>query len=112
MYELTTRARRLDPDAVVWRGDVGLDPSQRGIKVLGSPIGSDEFVRTQLHATATEHASLLQRILAVKDLQSALLSLLFCAVPRANFHLRMVRPRLSEEFVQAHDDAVWECFCH
>ena len=47
----------------------------------------------------------------MKDLQSARLLLLFCAVPRANFHLRMVRPRLSEEFVQAHDDAVWKCFC-
>ena len=31
---------------------------------------------------------------------------------RANFHLRMVRPRLSDEVVQAHDDAVWKCFCH
>ena len=36
MHELTIRARRVDPDAVVWRGDAG----------LGSPIGSDEFVRT------------------------------------------------------------------
>ena len=107
MHELTIRARRLDPDAVVWRGDVGLDPSQRGITVLGSPIGSDEFAKTQLHATVTE-ASLFQRIRAVKDLQSAWL--LLCAVPRANFHLQMVRPRLCEE-VQAHDDAVWKCFC-
>ena len=62
MHELTIRARRIDPDAVVWRGDAGFDPSQWGIKVLGSPIGSDEFVRTQLHAAAIEHASLLQRI--------------------------------------------------
>ena len=58
MHEFTIRARRIDPDAVVWKGDAGLDPSQRGIKVFGSPIGSDEFVRTQLHATVIEHASL------------------------------------------------------
>ena len=38
MHELTIKARRIDPDAVVWKGDAGLDPSQRGIKVLGSPI--------------------------------------------------------------------------
>ena len=75
MHELTIRARCLDPDAVVWRGDVGLHRSQREIKVLGSPIGSDEFVRTQLHVTATEHASLFQRIPAVRDLQSAWLIL-------------------------------------
>ena len=85
MHELTIRARRLDPDAVVWRGDVGLDPSQRGIKVLGSPIGSDEFVIAQLHATVTEHASLFQGIPAVKDLQSAWLLLLFRAVPQSQF---------------------------
>ena len=111
VHELTMRARILDPNAVVWRGDVDLDPSQRGLKVLGSPIGSDEFVRTQLRSMATKHATLLQRIPAVRDLQSAWLLLLFCAVPRANFHLRMVSPHLSEEFAEAHDNALWQCFC-
>ena len=111
LVELTARARIQDPNAVVWRGDACLDPSQRGLKVLGAPNGCDEFVRTQLHATATKQASLLQKIPAVRDLQSALLLLLYCAVPRANSYLRMVRPRLSEEFVEAHDGAVWQCFC-
>ena len=64
---------------------MGLDPSQRGIKVLGSPIGSDEFVRTQLHATVTEHASLFQRIPAVKDLLSAWLLLLLLRSPPSQF---------------------------
>ena len=75
-HELTARARIQDPNAVVWSGDAGLDPSQRGLKVLGAPIGCDEFVRTQLHATATKQASLLQKISAVRDLQSAWLLLL------------------------------------
>ena len=70
----------------------------RGLKVLGAPIGSDEFVRAQLEVTATKHATLLQRIPALRDLQSAWLLLLFCAAPRANFHLRVVRPPLSEAF--------------
>ena len=100
-----------NPDAMVWKGNAVLDPSQRGFIVLGAPTGSDEFVRTLLHATVNKHATLLQRILAVRDLQSAWLLLLYCAVPPANFDLRMVRPRLSEAFVQAHDDAVWTCFC-
>ena len=56
MHDFTIRARCIDLDAIVWRGDARLNPSQRGIKVLGSPIGSDEFVRTQLHATVTEHS--------------------------------------------------------
>ena len=111
IHELTARARIQDPNAVVWKGDAGLDPSQRGLKVLGAPTGCDEFVWTQWHATAAKQASLLQKIPAVRDLQSAWLLLLYCAVPRANFYLRMVRPQLSEEFVEAHDGAVWQCFC-
>ena len=34
-----------------------------------------------------------RRIPALRDLQSAWLLLLFCAAPRANFHLRMVLSR-------------------
>ena len=92
MEELTARARVVDPEAVVWRGDTSLDPTMRGLKVLGAPIGSDEFVRAQLEVTVTKHATLLQRIPALRDLQSAWLLLLFCAAPRANFHLRMATP--------------------
>ena len=55
--ELTARARCVDPDAVVWRGDVCLDPMMRGVKVLGAPIGSDEFVRAQLEDSAAEDSS-------------------------------------------------------
>ena len=62
MEELTARARVVDPEAVVWRGDTSLDPTMRGLKVLGAPIGSDEFVRAQLDVTVTKHATLLQRI--------------------------------------------------
>ena len=47
----------------------------------------------------------------MRDLQSAWLLLLFYAEPRVNFHVRMVRPPLSEAFSQAHDNALWTCFC-
>ena len=103
----------MDPEAVVWRGDTSLDPTLRDLKVLGAPIGSDDFVRAQLDATVTKHATLLQRIPAVRDLQSSSLLLLFYAEPRVNFHLRMVRPPLSKAFSQAHDNALlpigWDC---
>ena len=35
MPELTRAARSVKPDAVVWRGDLGLPLSQQGLKVLG-----------------------------------------------------------------------------
>ena len=37
---LTEAARISDPDAIVWRGDVSLPPQERGVKVLGTPMGS------------------------------------------------------------------------
>ena len=52
-----------------------------GDQSFGSPIGSEEFVRTQVHATATEHASLFQRIPAIRDLQSTWLLLLIAQFP-------------------------------
>ena len=60
--ELTARARVVDPEAVVWRSDTSLDPTMRGLKVLGAPIGSDEFVKAELDVTVTKHATLLHRI--------------------------------------------------
>ena len=35
----------------------------------------------------------------------------FCAAARANFYLRAVSPDLTDQFVAAHDDGVWECLC-
>ena len=41
-------ARRVKPEAVVWRGDLELPLSQQGMRVLGVPIGQPEFVRDYL----------------------------------------------------------------
>ena len=41
--ESTRIARRVRPDAVVWRGDQNLPPSEQGLKVLGVLIGHPEF---------------------------------------------------------------------
>ena len=43
------------------------------------------------------------------DLQSAWLVLLFCAAPRANFWLRMVRPEMVAQFAESHDANTWGC---
>ena len=41
-------ARRVKPEAVVWRGDLELPLSQQGMRVLGVPIGQPVFVRDYL----------------------------------------------------------------
>ena len=77
--------RMSDPDAVVWKGDAEIPDQERGVRVLGAPIGSSEEVLAQLNAKSREQRLLFQRIPAVPDLQSAWLLLLFCGATRANY---------------------------
>ena len=39
------------------------------------------------------------------------LLLLCCGAARANFHIRTIRPELSVEFSQRHEEQIWHCFC-
>ena len=82
-------ARMADPEAKLWLGDLEDRLEERGIRVLGTPLGSDEFVTVQLQLTVDSHPLLLDRIPVVQDLQSAWFLLLFCAVSR---YLRVCRP--------------------
>ena len=40
---LTRAARVVKPDAVVWKGDPNLPPTQQGLKVLGVPLGQPAY---------------------------------------------------------------------
>ena len=66
-------------------------------------------MKAQLIARRAVHDVLLERILAVPDLQAAWLLLSYCASVRANFALRTVRPDLVGEFCASHDAAIWKC---
>ena len=106
---LLNEARAINPHAEVWFGGFDRPPEERGIRVLGTPLGSAEYVRSQLDATEAAHQLLLQRIPAVQDLQSAWLLLLFCASSRATFYLRVCHPDHSEAFARQHDVHIWQC---
>ena len=43
-HALEDAARRADPNAVVWRGNVLLEPELQGLGVLGVPVGRPEFI--------------------------------------------------------------------
>ena len=75
-----------------WVGDAALPPQERGMIILGAPMGHPEYVRHQLRATRMSHDLLLGRLPAIPDLQAAWLILLFCASPRCNHFLRMLTP--------------------
>ena len=59
---------------------------QKGLKILGTPIGQPEFVRAELAKLVVKHQVLLDRIPSVNDLHSmALVDFLRC-YPCLDFH--------------------------
>ena len=55
---LTTDAQHHDPNAVVWKGDRTLPLDQQGLIVLGTPLGSVEFVQRELAEISVKPQSL------------------------------------------------------
>ena len=72
-----------------WVGDPALPPQDRGLRVLGSPLGTDEYVAAQLQHLSVQHRALLQLLPGIHDLQVSWLLLLFCASPRVHYCLRL-----------------------
>ena len=108
---LEKEARRVQPEAVVWRGDPELLESKQGLTVLGVPVDHPSYILSQLEQKADEHEELLRRIPAIQDVQAAWLLLQYCAVPRANHWLRTVQPELTASFAERHDKDVWTRLC-
>ena len=94
----------------VWRGSQ-LSTAERGIKLLGTPLGHEDYVARHLEAVADEQRILLERMPRVHDVQNAWLLLLHCASARANYQLRSVLPNATSEFAAVHDEGLWRCLC-
>ena len=82
---------------------------QQGITVLGTPLGSVEFVQAHLQKTLADHDTLFSRIPLLDDTQSAWALLLHCAGSRANYLLRVIRPELVQNFEEGHNAGLWRC---
>ena len=80
----------------------------KGLLVLGTSLGSPEFVDKELGKVASKQQMLLNRIPHVSDMQCAWLLLLFCASPHPNYILRM--HLCASQFAIRHDDSVKRCF--
>ena len=76
--------------------------------MLGSALGSREFVSSTLATKRGQQDELFARLPALQELQSAWM-LLLCAAPRCNYLLRTVPPSLTEEFAASHDAAISRC---
>ena len=102
-------ARVNDPDATVWRGDPTLRGEYQGVRILGTPLGHPDFVRSQLSALSETHDQLLEKVLTIQDLQCAWLRLLYCCGARANYTLSVVHPELTMSFAARHDASLRRC---
>ena len=83
-----------------------------GAVVLGSPVGTPDFVRQHGEQLLQQEQLLLDRLLEMPTLQSAWLLLLCCAAPRANYSLRTVPPVLVRPYAESHDRLVLNTLGH
>ena len=87
--------------ADVWRGDKA--PEDNGLKVLGSPLGTAEYVSAMGRRRVLDEQAFADLLPKLPDLQAAWLLLVMCACPRANHLLRTVPPSLVQSYAAAHD---------
>ena len=92
------------PDGVVNLGPEVWSPS--GAKILSTPVGSPEFLRSLIEERLDEERKLWQAIPWVPDLQCAWQILVQCAAPRCHHYLRTVPPSASQEYAQGHDEGM------
>ena len=88
----------------IWRSSADLPLDERGVVVLGIPIGTAEFIARHGRLRLEQESALLARLPLLDDPQCEWLLLRLCAEPRANHLLRAVPPALLTSFAQAHDD--------
>ena len=87
-----------------WRGTGGIySERDQGIKILGVPIGSPDFVVSELKKVLEEQSKLLEKIPLIQDTQSAWTLLLFSGNARANYFNRVLSPSDSAEYCVGHD---------
>jgi len=100
----------LGPD--IWKADLPL--ALNGIKVVGSPIGTDEYIVEVGREVVNEEVQLLDFLPQLASLQVSWLLLYFCAVPRINHMLRTLSPRVVTQLAIQHDaqilDVFWRLF--
>ena len=79
--------------------------SSKGLIVVGTPVGKDEYVRKKLGKIVNKHPSFFRR-LKLMDPQCGLLLLRECGLPMATWITRTVDPHLVGPFARIFDERV------
>ena len=77
--------------------------SPKGVKVLGTPVGTPKFVEDVTQRLLEEENRLWEAISSVPDLQCAWQILLQCAGPRCHPLLRNLLPSVSPSYATGHN---------
>ena len=85
--------------------------STAGMIVVGSPIGSKEFIENEAHLAVDRYPAFFRR-LKLMDTQNALLLLRYCGLPMATWMTRTVEPELLQKFAKKFDAEVMSTYCH
>ena len=88
-----------------WGEDVW---SPHGLKILGTPVGTQEFVRAIGEERLQEERKLWEALSWVSDLQAAWQILVQCAGPRCHHFLRTLPPGESREYAEGHDEGMMD----
>ena len=78
-----------------------------GITVLGTPIGSPQYIQRKMDERISKERELWMAIPTVPDLQCAWQLLVQSANPRANHTMRTMPPSHSAVYCRAHDVGIW-----
>jgi hypothetical protein len=79
--------------------------SSRGLIVVGTPVGTDEYVKRKLKRIVNKYPAFFRR-LKLMDPQCGLLLLRECGLPMATWITRTVEPRLVGPFAKVFDERV------
>ena len=102
------QALRAENTTPIWTCDAPHN-YQRGIVVLGSPLGTEEFIKAHAEKRMGIEQQLLDWIPRLPTLQIAWLLLYYCAAQRANHLIRLLPPSLSVDYAEKHDRAILQC---
>ena len=92
----------------VWKG--ALAPEDRGLKIVGTPVGTKQYIAKYGQEILREESQLLEMIPKLASLQASWLLLYFCAAPRFNHLLRTVSPSNMQDLARQHDDQLLGAF--
>ena len=81
------------------------------IKIVGTPIGTPEYVAKYGIPVMNDEAQLLNFLPKLASLQIAWLLLYYCALPRINHLLRIIPSSLIYDITHSHDEGIFSLFC-